>query len=308
MSAQQPKSGLLRMRHWPAWVLVSLSWPMVRFLPWHWLIRLGESFGTLAWLLARERRHVASTNIRLCFPELDASARDDLVRQHFRALGAAFMELLLSALAKTERLNGLAHIEGMEHLQAAQEKGKGVLLLSAHFSCLTMTGRLLCNQMPFAVMYRPHGQALVEHLVRSYLERHALAAIRRDEVREVVRLLRRGQVVWYAPDQALRTGNPVMAPFFGVPASTHPGTARLAAITRSPVVPFFGYRLPGRQGYRLIIMPALEDFPSEDPVADASRVNQLIENAIRLAPEQYFWTHRRFKYGPDSGLKDPYDD
>ncbi len=87
-------------------------------------------------------------------------------------------------------------------------------------------------------------------------------------------------------------------PFFGIPACTITATSRLAALSGAAVVPYFPKRLPGGSGYEVVILPALENFPSEDVVADTRRINELLEQYVRLAPEQYLWVHRRFKTRP----------
>jgi len=89
-----------------------------------------------------------------------------------------------------------------------------------------------------------------------------------------------------------------MVPFFGIPAPTNPALSRVARSSEAPVVPFFGERLPGNRGYRLEVFPALENFPTDDPAADALRINKLLEENIRRAPEQYLWSHDRFKKIP----------
>ncbi|WP_255705452.1 MULTISPECIES: LpxL/LpxP family Kdo(2)-lipid IV(A) lauroyl/palmitoleoyl acyltransferase [unclassified Ectothiorhodospira] len=292
--------------HWPMWVGVALLWALVRLLPWRWLVRLGEGVGRLLHPLARERRRIAETNIRLCFPELDEKARQRLVKDHFRAMGAALFETPFGWWATDEQLASLEHVEGLEHLQEALAQGKGVLLLSAHFTSLEICGRLILRHQPLAAMYRANQNPVVEYFFRRNRERHCTRAIRRDQAKEVIRTLRQGEVVWYAPDQAFKTRASVIVPFFGQLAATNPATSRLAKITGAPVVPFFGYRLPGNQGYRVVIHPPLKDFPGESPEADATRINQVIEEAIRTAPEQYFWTHRRFKYKKCWGIPDPY--
>ncbi|WP_090250692.1 LpxL/LpxP family Kdo(2)-lipid IV(A) lauroyl/palmitoleoyl acyltransferase [Ectothiorhodospira marina] len=306
MPKRKPSSSLYHPHHWPMWVGVALLWALVRLLPWRWLVRLGEGVGRLLHPLARERRRIAETNIRLCFPELDEKARQRLVKDHFRAMGAALFETPFGWWATDEQLASLEHVEGLEHLQEALAQGKGVLLLSAHFTSLEICGRLILRHQPLAAMYRANQNPVVEYFFRRNRERHCTRAIRRDQAKEVIRTLRQGEVVWYAPDQAFKTRASVMVPFFGQLAATNPATSRLARITGAPVMPFFGYRLPGNQGYRLVIHPPLEDFPGETPEADATRINQVIEQAIREAPEQYFWTHRRFKYKKCWGLPDPY--
>ncbi|MCG5513386.1 LpxL/LpxP family Kdo(2)-lipid IV(A) lauroyl/palmitoleoyl acyltransferase [Ectothiorhodospira shaposhnikovii] len=302
MARKQSPSRLYHPVHWPMWLGVALFRTLVRVLPWHWQIRTGETLGALLYPLARRRRRIAEVNVGLCFPDLDPATQKALVKAHFRAMGAGIFETPLSWWGSDRALEGLARIEGLEHLQRTLAKGKGALLLSAHFTTLELAGRLLCAHQDFAVMYRPHENPVMEHCFRQNRQTHYLRAIRRDQARDAIRVLKQGQALWYAPDQAFKNGNAVIVPFFGVPAATNPATARLAKISGAPVIPFFGYRLPGRQGYRLVIGEPLEDFPGEDPAQDARRINAVIEAAIRVAPEQYFWTHRRFKYKRGWGL------
>jgi KDO2-lipid IV(A) lauroyltransferase len=136
--------------------------------------------------------------------------------------------------------------------------------------------------------------------------RSGFPPIPHEDLRGLLRAFKRGQAVWYAPDQNHGLRNSVFAPFFGVPACTLAATSRLAALSGAAVVPYFPRRLPGAAGYEIVILPALDDFPGADPVADAARINALLENHIRQAPEQYLWVHRRFKTRPpgESGFYD----
>jgi KDO2-lipid IV(A) lauroyltransferase len=119
------------------------------------------------------------------------------------------------------------------------------------------------------------------------------------DLRAIVRSLRKGKVVWYAPDQDFGRERSVFAPFMGVETATLTATARLAKLSGAPIVPFYSERLPGNQGYLIKILPELENFPSGDDVTDATLVNQVIEQQVRAAPEQYLWLHRRFKTRPE---------
>jgi KDO2-lipid IV(A) lauroyltransferase len=137
--------------------------------------------------------------------------------------------------------------------------------------------------------------------VRRGRERSAERAIPKTDVRGMVRALRDNHAIWFAPDQSHRRKHSAVVPFFGVPAPTNMATSTFARMSGAAVVPFFPERLPGRDGYRLVILPALEDFPSDDPVADAQRTNLLLEEQVRRIPEQYLWVHRRFKQtAPDA--------
>jgi KDO2-lipid IV(A) lauroyltransferase len=244
------------------------------------------------------RRHIAETNIRLCFPELTPRARARLVRDHFASLGISMLEVAMGWWASERRLRTLGQVQGLEHLQQALAHGKGVILLSAHFTCLELGGRLLALHAPFHVMYRPHENPVLEHVQRSNREAHFERAIPRDDPRAMLRSLKQNKAVWYAPDQNYGHKHSVFAPFFGVPAATSTATARLARVSGAAVVPFFPIRRGDGRGYDLTLLPALEDFPSDDVAADTARINRLIEDHVRKAPEQYLWAHQRFKDRP----------
>jgi Kdo2-lipid IVA lauroyltransferase/acyltransferase len=276
---------------------------MLVHLPLPWLRRIGAGIGVVFGGLSRRRRHIVDVNLQLCFPELTARERQKLLWAHFRSAGSGVLETAFSWWAPAHRLSNIYTVEGLEHLRAALRKGRGVLLLSGHFTTLEMLGRILMHEHPIAVMYRPNTNPVIEHLFSKHRGRITLRAIRRNDVRSAFIALRENLALWYAPDQRMGGKHSAVVPFFGVPASTSTATHRLARATGAQVVPFFGFREPSGH-YRLILMPALEAFPGDDPDADAARVNQLIEEAVRHAPEQYLWGHRRFRKRP--GLPDPY--
>lgn len=267
-------------------------------LPYRWQVGLGALVGRVLYLAIPRRRHIAETNIRLCFPHLSAFERAGLVRESFRSSGISLFEIGLCWWGSEGRLRRLCHIEGLQHLEEARKQGRGVILLSAHFTCLEIGGRLLARHAPFYVMYKYHRNPLFEAVMRRSRERRFLGAIERSDVRAMMRKLKDGQVCWYALDQDFGTVNAVFAPFFGVPAATLTSTSRIARITGAAVVPFFVRRLQDGAGYQLTLLPALEGFPSGDDLADAVRTNKLIEEEVRKAPGQYLWMHRRFKSRP----------
>ncbi len=207
--------------------------------------------------------------------------------------------------APDERLRDIMQVEGAEHLQAALANGNGAIMLSAHFTTLEMGARLLSMCTPLRVMYRRHRNPLFEEIMRRGREQRAEKAIPRKDVRGMVRSLKNNQPVWYAPDQSLGTRFTAVVPFFAEPCITNTATSRIAKMSGAPVLPFFQERLPGNAGYRIMIGEALENFPSGDDTADATRFNQLIEAHVRRVPAQYLWVHRRFKGRPPP-YPDPY--
>jgi KDO2-lipid IV(A) lauroyltransferase len=298
---ESPLLPLLAPRHWPTWVGMGLLRGIAAILPVGALVALGGWLGRLAVPFAGRRRQITETNLRLCFPELSDTERRRLVRRHFESLGIAIFEFCLGWWAPDAKLAGRVRLQGLEHLRAAFARGKGVILLSAHFTTLEIGGRFLAMHtrgLPLNAMYRRSDNPVVERVLRGRRQRQFGEPIGRDDVRAMLRALKGNAAVWYAFDQNYRARNMTFAPFFGVPAATNTATSRLARATGAAVVPFFTRRLPDGTGYAQRIDPPLEDFPSDDPVADATRLNALIEGWAREAPEQYLWSHRRFKTRP----------
>jgi KDO2-lipid IV(A) lauroyltransferase len=206
----------------------------------------------------------------------------------------ALFETAVSWWSSNERIRHLTMMEGLEHLEAARRAGRGALLLSAHFNSIEIGCRALAARMPLNVMYRPTKNLLVGEFVHGRRAVQTKRAIPRDDVRTLIKALKDGDVVWYAPDQSFRKKGAQMVKLFGIPAATNTATSRIAGMTNALVMPYFFERLPGG-GYRGVIHPPLEDFPTDDPVADTERFNRLIEAEVRRMPDQYLWIHRRFK-------------
>lgn len=295
----------LGLRFWPSWLLFGFM-RLVTWLPFCWQMAVGSLIGRLAYHLARSRRHIAEVNIRLCFPELDANQAGELVKAHFLSVGKGIVETALCWWGRESQLQKKSILLGSEHLQRGLEQGKGVILLSAHFTTLELGGRLLALDTPFHVLYRQHKNPLFEAVMRRARKRRFEKAIARNNTRALLASLKDNMPVWYAPDQNHGGPQSVFVPFFGVPASTLAATSRLAKVSGASVVPFFQMRLPENQGYLLILCPALADFPGNNPETDTARINRLLEDVIREMPEQYLWIHRRFKTRPE-GESYPYD-
>ena len=285
-------------RTWPTWMGIGLL-KLISLLPYRAALRAGAGIGGLVYhLLPAAKRRVAAVNLALCFPELPEDERRRLARRHARHMGMGAVEGTLAWWWPDHRLRALGKVEGIEHILEPMEQGRAVILLSAHFSTLEIGGHLMSFEVPVQVIYRRSENAAFEHVIRRGRERHAEKVIHRDDIRTMIRSLKQGRVVWYAPDQNYRPANRVFAPFFGIDAATNPATSRLATATNAAVVPFTTIRLPDHGGYLVRVEKALEGFPSGDPVADATRINAIFERWVREQPADYFWFHRRFKTRP----------
>lgn len=287
----------LHPRFWPLWLGMGLLWLVVQ-LPYRWLLVLGRGLGGLMYHLAGSRRRIAARNLELCFPELSVGERQRLLRENFASTGMTFFEMAISWWWPVERLKRLGTVEGLEHLRQAEADGQGVILMALHFTTLEMGGALLCMQQDMYGMYRAHKNPLFDFIQRHGREQRLLGAIERDDVRGMLKVLRAGGVVWYAPDQDYGAQRSLFVPLFGVQAATVTATSKFARLGRARVVPFTQTRLADGSGYKVTVHPALADFPGESEEADCLRINQWIEQAIRQQPEQYLWAHRRFKTRP----------
>ncbi|MBX8489906.1 lipid A biosynthesis lauroyl acyltransferase [Pseudomonas cichorii] len=298
------KASFLHPRFWPLLLGLGLLWLIVQ-LPFRVLLVIGRLLGAAMYCVATDRKYIASRNLELCFPHLSAAQRKQLLKENFASTGIAFFEMAMSWWWSRGRLAKLAHIEGLEHLQHAQQKGEGVILMALHFTTLEVGAALLGQQHTIDGMYREHKNPLFDFVQRRGRERHNLdsLAVEREDVRGMLKLLRSGRAIWYAPDQDYGAKQSVFVPLFGIQAATVTATSKFAKLGRAQVVPFTQQRLADGSGYKLVIHPPLTDFPGQSDEEDCLRINQWVEIAITECPEQYLWAHRRFKSRPEGEPK-----
>jgi KDO2-lipid IV(A) lauroyltransferase len=260
---------------------------------------LGRVLGKLLYRFGKRRRHIAEVNVALCFPELSKDEQHILVKKVFAENAIGFIETAVSWFRKPSYSYQRITVEGLEHLEAAKKLGRGVILVGSHFSTLDLGGLLVTAHTQLDASYRPQKNQLINDVMiksrQAFLER----VISHKNMREVLKSLKDGHVLWYAPDQDYGRKASVFAPFFGINAATIKFTAKLSKFNNSPVVILGHYRKADDSGYVVSYSKALEGFPSGDDVADATKVNEGIEREIRKCPEQYMWVHRRFKTRPE---------
>lgn len=268
-------------------------------LPLAWGQALGRWLGRAAYLIFPYRKRIAAINVRICFPELSEREQKAIVHAHYEAMGIGIFELAAAWYKPAAELQSMAEIIGLEHIKEISATGRGTLLLTAHFTTLELMGRILSTYHSFSCLYRKPNQPVIAAEMTRCRDKMISGTIHFDQIQDLIRALRDGQTVWYAPDQGKRIKYSALVPFFGEPAITNTATGRIARMGRAAIIPFFGYRKPDGR-YRIEVLPEMTAIPSGDDEADALAINQLLESYIRKAPEQYFWLHKRFKRrGPD---------
>lgn len=287
-------------KYLPFWMGIFMMRLLV-LLPLRWQLLLGKWLGLLCYKLLKSRRHTAEVNISLCFPTLSPLEQKKLVKNIFINAGIGIFESLC-AWWRPNVFKNKVSIDGLEHLQLAQNNGNSVLLYGGHYTVLDLGGLLCSFFFKADIVYRPQNSEFLEWLVHRGRSSIFNAQIGFKDIRGIAASLKSGKVLWYTPDQDFGLKHGVMSEFFGVPAATITAGRRLAKIGQTEVMAVHFYRtttLTQAPHYHITITPKLDNYPSADEVADAYRVNQLLESLIQKDISQYMWFHRRFKNQPD---------
>ena len=284
-------------RYWPSWfglLLMRLS----IYLPTKIQLWLSYGLALLMKPFMKTRRTIAKRNIELCFPEKSEQWRTELLEENKHSMAMLLFETALSWWGSNARLEKKVTYVGLEHLDNALKKGKGVILLTGHFTCMELGLRLMMMKTPCHVMYRPLNNPVFNRVMTQSRALYSEQTIVRDDPKSMLRALKKNKVVLYAPDQDMGKKRSIYATFFGIKAATVPATARIVKISGATVVPVIAKREPNGH-YIMSLGSAWTDYPTGDDVVDAQKINDVIEQAVRKTPGQYLWIHRRFKTQPE---------
>jgi len=277
--------------------LITLLW-VLHWLPLPILGRLGETVGSLLFTIMRSRRRVTLINLRLCMPALLEAQRRQIAKQHFQDYARSILERGVLWWAPQRRLRQLITIDTAAPLEIYI--GKPLIFLCPHFVCLDVAGVAIALDHPACSMYTPQRNPEFDHALRKGRERFQPVKLfsRADGIKPVIRAMRQGLPFFMLPDMDFGMQNATFATFFGVPAATLTATARIAAATNAVVVPVIATYLPNYQGWQVHFYPAWVDYPGDDIQVATQRMNNFIEEQVRVEPAQYLWTHKRFKTRP----------
>lgn len=297
--------GLLAPRFWGAWLGIGLL-SVLLLLPQRWRDGAGRAIGEFNYRFAGRRRQIARINIDLCFPRESEEQREGLVRGHFHAFGRALTDLPRMWWDRRARFGQReCRFRGLDIVRHHREAGRSVILLNPHTVAVDFGGAALTQHFAMSTMFNPMGHPVADWLIARTRARYGVLFSRADGLRPVLRALRRGTVFYYMPDEDLGQRDSVFAPFFGHRKATLSTLSRLARIGDTVVVPMVAFYDPDARHYVIELLPALEDFPSGDDVADATAMNRALERAIRRRPEAYLWTFRLFRTRPEGEIS-PY--
>ncbi|HJV92109.1 MAG TPA: lipid A biosynthesis acyltransferase [Azonexus sp.] len=277
------------------YILVGFLW-LLHWLPLPVLRAIGGGLGSLLYALGRERRKVALTNLRLCFPEKSEAEREELARRHFIAFSRAVLDRTLGWWASKERLERIIRIHGAEHLN--DPEGKPIILLSPHFVGLDAGATRISMYVVGCSVYSNQKNPVFNKLLYDGRKRFNDTVLfsRQEGMRGIIKAMKAGHQFYYLPDMDFGATDSIFVPFFGVPAATIPGVSRIVRLTGAKVVACITRQVA--DGYEVEVMPPWDDFPGESVEADTEYVNRFIESQVLRMPEQYFWLHKRFKTRP----------
>lgn len=251
----------------------------------------GSLFGFLA-LARRKHRRILRENLGMT-----GMAGQVGLAAIAAGLGRGILEVVaiwLRPLAKVTAL--VREVRGLEHLEAARQRGKGLLLLAPHLGCWELAGIWYGARHPMTALYRPPRQSWVHIMMKAGRERGQIRTVPPDRggVKALLAALKRNEAAFILPDQVANRGaDGVWIRFFGQPAYVPVLPYRLAAATGAAVLVLVCERLPNGRGYRLHITP-LDNLP-EDPAEAATRVHAAIADFVRAMPDQYLWSYRFFR-------------
>ncbi len=293
-----------RLQYALAWILIKL----IGALPRPLARAAGIALAASVYLLHRRLRRVGRLNLKLAFPQKTRGERARILRGVFVSFGRQAAEVCLLPKYTRENVDEVVVYDGFENFACALKRGKGVLFLTAHLGGWELSAFVhSLHGYPLHVVMRPLDNPYLDRLVRRYRTMHGNTMVEKDDfVRGLLAAVKAGETVGILMDTNMTPPQGVFVDFFGVPACTASGLARIALRTDAAVVPGFTIWDSTLGKYRLRFDPAVPLIRSGDDDADAvantARFTSIIEGYVRQYPEQWLWVHRRWKTRPEGEL------
>ncbi|QPB42810.1 Kdo(2)-lipid IV(A) acyltransferase [Rodentibacter haemolyticus] len=300
--------AFLAPKYWGFWLGVGI-WRTLLLLPYPILRRIGNGLG---WLFSRlkvgkRRALIARRNLELCFPELSEAEREAILQENLRNVGMAIIETGMAWFWSDARIKKWSKIEGLHYLK--EHRQEGIIFVGVHFLTLELGARIVGLQHPGLGVYRPNDNPVFDWLQTQGRLRSNKDMLDRKDLRGMIKAIRHGETIWYAPDHDYGRKNAVFVPFFAVKeACTTSGSYYLLkASPNSKVIPFAPLRNQDGSGYTVSISAPVDFSDLDEETAIAARMNQVVEKEIMKGITQYMWLHRRFKTRPNENEPSLYD-
>ena len=278
------------------WILI-LFMRIGVFIPFKAQVVAGKAIGRMMYPFMHKLISTAYSNISHCFPEKKQPQVERLVKRHFEAIGVSFFETANAYYGSDNKIKKLLTIKNEHFFKDALKEEGGIILLCSHFMPLMLGSRALLIKHTIANIYRPQNNTLFDSTMVKGYKKNGAVMIKSTDTRSIIKAINNSLPIWYAPDQDLGKNNSVFAPFFGIQTATASATARLAKNNNTRVIPYSFIRTSN--GYLMSFEKPISNYPSNDPIHDATVINQILEKQINRSPEQYLWIHRRFKTRPN---------
>lgn len=288
--------NLAHPRYWPTWVGVGLLY-LSAYLPYSAHKKLSKGLARALKPLLKSRWNIAERNISACFPGMRPEQVKELAAKSVESTLLGYLESVRSWCRPLEPYRERVNIEGLEHVATALESGKGVVMAGGHFSILDLAGALFSLYYPLNITYRPLDNPVMNWFMMQGRKKWAKGFYEPKDMRGYISCLKRGEILWYAPDQDFGSHHSVFAPFFGIPAATVKGLTIMARRSGAQVLTASFFRKEDTGEYSIRIRPPL-DIPTGSYEEDAAAFNLRLEEEIKREPSQYYWVHRRFKSRP----------
>lgn len=290
----------LRPRFWLIWIGIGFLYILV-LLPYPVIHYIGIRIGRITKYFMIHRMHIIRKNLNLCFPNLSCSEQKILFKKNCESIGMGILETGMAWFWSERRIRRWCKINGLNNISKLHTENTGILLIGVHFLTLELGARILGIINPGIGVYRPHNNPLLDWLQTKGRLKSNKNMLNRTNIISIIKALKCGEIVWYAPDHDYGRKNSIFAPLFAVSnAATTIGTYILIKIANPAIIPFIPRRLPNSLGYELIILPnKRNEIPVDTNINNTiQHINKIIEQIILLAPDQYMWLHRRFKTRP----------
>lgn len=302
------QTAFLHPKYWGLWLALGL-FRLLLCLPYPVLVQIGKGLGKLFGKLkfGQRRMAIARRNLELCFPHYTSGQISQILCKNQESVGMAIIETGMAWFWSDKRILKWSKVEGLEHLK--QPEGVGVILVGVHFLTLELGARIVGLHHQGIGVYRPNDNPLLDWIQYRGRVRSNKTMLDRKDLRGMIRVLRAGETIWYAPDHDYGRKNSVFVPFFAVQeACTTAGTRMLLrSAPNSVVVPFTPMRNADYSGYTLKISPMVDFCQCENDIDTATQMNKVVEAEILNAESQYMWLHRRFKTRPNENDPSLYD-